>query len=70
MGSRAFLARSGVMIIENGQVTIVASGSIASLSLATIENPEERPRREYINLFLSLPRGRAGARASCQVAPA
>jgi hypothetical protein len=37
--SRAFLAKSGVMIIENGQVTMVASGSMGSL--ATIENPEQ-----------------------------
>lgn len=37
MGSKAFLARSGVMIIEKGQVTMVASGSMASF--ATIENP-------------------------------
>ena len=39
IGSRAFLARSGVMIIEKGQETIVASGSMASI--ATIENPDE-----------------------------
>jgi hypothetical protein len=59
------------MITDNGQVTIVASGSIASesLSLATIENPDEKLRREYIDLFCSVSaQGRAGqgrARATC-----
>jgi hypothetical protein len=38
------------MTIEKGQVTIVASGSMASLP--TIENPDERLHREYLFLLI------------------
>lgn len=46
------------MTIEKGQVTIVASGSIASLP--TIENPDERLHREYLFLFTVSTVPRAG----------
>jgi hypothetical protein len=46
MGSIARLHRSGVMIIENGQLTMVASGSMASL--ATIESPDEATVIVYV----------------------
>ena len=39
MGSSAPLDSDGVMMIENGHVTMVASGCI--LSLAIIESPDE-----------------------------
>jgi hypothetical protein len=44
------------MTIEKGQVTIVASGSMASLP--TIENPDERLHREYLFLFTVSTQGR------------
>jgi len=45
MGSKARLDRTGVMMIENGQVTVVALGSTSSL--VNIESPEEAGYADY-----------------------
>lgn len=42
-GSKASLARRGVMIIEKGQATMAASDSMASLAM--IESPEGTTRK-------------------------
>ena len=55
MGSSAFVARSGVMIIEKGQVAMVASGSMASL--ATIEDPDDGRAGYVVSESLSARRG-------------
>ena len=49
-GSRAPLERSGVMIIEKGQVAMVASGSMASF--ATIESPEGTTLNEMMSAVI------------------
>jgi hypothetical protein len=42
MASSALLHRTGVMMIENGQLTMVASGCMPSSPLATtIESPDD-----------------------------
>lgn len=49
-GSKASLERRGVMNIEKGQVTMIASESMASL--ATIESPEETTRRGMMSAVI------------------